>query len=144
MDYQEAIEALQFEGGIEITGKPRRVAEFFDAIDVAISAMQELQAIHNNGISLERLKDIDFRKQVVGHINYMDYMDIKDELEEYKQIGTIEEVLDAVEKQKKKKPRAITNRCYVCPHCGLVASLKIKHNYCYACGQHIDWSEVED
>lgn len=64
------------------------------------------------------------------------------ELQEYKQLGTLEEVREAVEKQKKKKPRA-SNRCYVCPRCGLVTSLKIKHNYCDACGQHIDWSEKE-
>ena len=65
-----------------------------------------------------------------------------EELQEYKQLGTLEEVREAVEKQKRKKPRAITNRCYVCTHCGLVSSLKIKHNYCHACGQHIDWSEL--
>lgn len=64
------------------------------------------------------------------------------ELQKYKEIGTLEEVREAVEKQKKKKPRA-SNRCYVCPRCGLVTSLKIKHNYCDACGQHIDWSEEE-
>lgn len=64
-----------------------------------------------------------------------------DELQQYKQLGTMEEVRDAVEKQKKKKPRAITNRCYVCPRCGLAASLKIKHNYCDACGQRISWEE---
>lgn len=64
------------------------------------------------------------------------------ENQEYKKIGTLEEVREAVEKQKKKKPRA-SNRCYVCPRCGLVTSLKIKHNYCDACGQHIDWSEKE-
>ena len=72
----------------------------------------------------------------------MEYMDIKDELEEFKQLGTLDEVREAVEKQKRKKPCA-TNRCYVCPRCGLVTSLKIKHNYCDACGQHIDWSEEE-
>lgn len=64
------------------------------------------------------------------------------ELREYKKLGTLEEVREAVEKQKRKKPCA-SNRCYVCPHCGLVASIKIKHNYCDACGQHIDWSEKE-
>lgn len=64
------------------------------------------------------------------------------ENQEYKKIGTLEEVREAVEKQKKKKPRA-SNRCYVCPRCGLVTSLKIKHNYCDACGQHIDWREEE-
>lgn len=65
-----------------------------------------------------------------------------EELQKYKQIGTLEEVREAMEKQRAKKPCA-SNRCYVCPHCGLVASLKIKHNYCDACGQHIDWSEEE-
>lgn len=64
------------------------------------------------------------------------------ELQEYKQLGTLEEVRDAVEKQKRKKPCA-SNRCYVCPRCGLVTSLRIKHNYCDACGQHIDWSGKE-
>ncbi len=64
------------------------------------------------------------------------------ELQKYKQLGTLEEVREAVEKQKRKKPCA-SNRCYVCPHCGLVASLRIKHNYCDACGQHIDWSVEE-
>ena len=64
------------------------------------------------------------------------------ELQKYNQLGTLEEVREAVEKQKRKKPCA-SNRCYVCPHCGLVASLKIKHNYCDACGQHIDWSVEE-
>ena len=64
------------------------------------------------------------------------------ELQEYRRLGTLEEVRDAVEKQKRKKPCA-SNRCYVCPRCGLVTSLRIKHNYCDACGQHIDWSEEE-
>lgn len=65
------------------------------------------------------------------------------ELRMYKELGTLEEVREAVEKQKRKKPRATTNRCYVCPHCGLVTSIKIKHNYCDACGQHINWSDKE-
>lgn len=64
------------------------------------------------------------------------------ELQKYKQLGTLEEVRDAVEKQKRKKPCA-SNRCYVCPRCGLVTSLRIKHNYCDACDQHIDWSVKE-
>ena len=64
------------------------------------------------------------------------------ELQKYKRLGTLEEVREAIEKQRAKKPCA-SNRCYVCHHCGLVASLKIKHNYCNACGQHIDWSEEE-
>lgn len=148
MDYKKVIETLQciYNTALAMDEKGddrgviyinlHRISDLKDAI----SSVQDMQEIHNNGISIERLKDIDFRKQVVEHINYMDYMAIKDELEEYKQLGTLEEVLEAVEKQKKKKPCA-SNRCYVCPHCGLITSLRIKHNYCDACGQRIDWSE---
>lgn len=150
MDYEKAIEALQFEGGIEITGNPRKAAEFFGGIDVAISAMEELQAIHENGISIEHLKDIDFRKQVVEHINYMEYMDIKDELEEYKQIGTLEEVQEAVEKHRCKKIE-IWNGQATCPQCkklfGNISDIKRliswEMPYCKFCGQHLDWSEEE-
>lgn len=102
MDYQEVIE--RFKMGYLVDSNGYTTQKDFEALRIAISAMQELQ--------------------------------------EYKQLGTLEEVRDAVEKQKRKKPCA-SNRCYVCPHCGLVASLKIKHNYCDACGQHIDWSEEE-
>lgn len=102
MDYQEVIE--RFKVGYLVDSNGYTTQKDFEALRIAISAMQELQ--------------------------------------EYKQLGTLEEVREAVEKQKRKKPCA-SNRCYVCPHCGLVTSLKIKHNYCDACGQHIDWSEEE-
>lgn len=95
MDYQEAIERL--ERGYLVDSNGDTTQKDFEALKIAISAIKELQEIHNNGISLERLKDIDFRKQVVEHINYMEYMDIKDELEEYKQIGTLEEIREAVD-----------------------------------------------
>ena len=147
MDYQKAIESLRLEGGIEITGNPRRVAEFFEGIDVAISAMQELQAIQDNGISPERLKDIDFRKKVVEHINYMDYMDIKAELEEYKQIGTLEEVREAVERQRAKKPKTkilCGDIEWWCPNCGenhIMLDSKKGFDFCHHCGQKLDWGE---
>lgn len=107
MDYQEAIHCMKVIAEEEVCEECNyyyRCDHYkqADMARIAISAMQEMQEIHNNGIGLERLKDIDFRKQVVEHINYMDYMDIKDELEEYKQLGTLEEVREAVEKQKAK------------------------------------------
>ena len=43
MTENEAIEALKLEGGLEITGRPIRVAQFFDGIDVAIKALEEIQ-----------------------------------------------------------------------------------------------------
>lgn len=43
MTENEAIEALKLEGGLEITGRPIRVAQFFEGIDVAIKALEEVQ-----------------------------------------------------------------------------------------------------
>lgn len=97
----------------------------------AINALKENQEYHKTGLTpkqvAENICELGAMKRVLGH---------------YKQLGTLEEVREAVEKQKKKKPRA-SNRCYVCPRCGLVTSIKIKHNYCDACGQHINWREEE-
>lgn len=142
MDYQEVIELLKGEikcscyrnrgycGICTIYSELER-DKIIDACKCAISAMQELQEYHKTGLSPKQVADticeLSATKRVLGH---------------YQQLGTLEEIREAVEKQKKKKPRA-SNRCYVCPHCGLVTSLKIKHNYCDACGQHIDWSEKE-
>lgn len=41
MTDREAIKALKLEGGLEISGKPRRVAEFLEGLSVAESALQE-------------------------------------------------------------------------------------------------------
>ena len=43
MTENEAIEALKLEGGLEITGRPIRVAQFFEGIDTAIKALEEVQ-----------------------------------------------------------------------------------------------------
>ena len=86
MDYQKAIEALRLEGGVEITGKPRRVAEFFDGIDVAISALQELKLYKDSKLCL--IPESVYSKQCT-------------ELDAYKQLGTLEEVREALEKAEK-------------------------------------------
>lgn len=97
-----------------------------DVLKIAISALNEIQAMHNNGI--KRLMD---------------------ELVEYKQLGTLEEVLDAVEKQKRKKPKNVNTEgyrytdTYRCPTCGGKFSWTGIANYCYHCGQALDWSEEE-
>ena len=97
-----------------------------DVLKIAISALNEIQAMHNNGI--KRLMD---------------------ELVEYKQLGTLEEVLDAVEKQKRKKPKNVNTEgyrytdTYRCPTCGGNFSGTGIADYCYHCGQAIDWSEDE-
>ena len=128
MDYKKAIEILKRNKPLSdqrLCGK-----ELCTACDVAISAMQELQLYKDTGLMPDQLREIDKL-----------YSEQAKELGEYKKLGTLEEVREAVEKQKRKKPCA-SNRCYVCHHCGLVTSLKTKHNYCDACGQRISWEEL--
>lgn len=114
MTSEEAIEALRLEGEIDITGKPKRIAEFFEALDMAIEALKEVQ--------------------------------------QYREIGTVEECRKAVEKQKAKepklkyKPRFLGKTTYTCPNCGNCcleefANERQRNNYCWDCGQKLDWDE---
>ena len=128
MDYQKAIEALRLEGGVEITGKPRRVAEFFDGIDVAISALQELKLYKDSKLCL--IPESVYSKQCT-------------ELDAYKQLGTLEEVQEAMKKQEKERIRACLSisgaREFNCGYCGCyVDEYDV---YCKWCGQHLDWGE---
>lgn len=43
MTEKEAIKALKLEGGIEISGNPRKVTKFFKGLDMAIKALEEIQ-----------------------------------------------------------------------------------------------------
>lgn len=43
MTNKEAIKALRLEGGLEIGGNARRLTEFMEALDVAISALQRVE-----------------------------------------------------------------------------------------------------
>ena len=49
MTENEAIEALKLEGGIEITGRPIRLAQFFEGIDSAIKDLEEVQQYRKIG-----------------------------------------------------------------------------------------------
>ena len=42
MTNEEAIKALRFEGGLEISGNARRLAEFLDGISVAINVLRSI------------------------------------------------------------------------------------------------------
>lgn len=132
MDYQKAIEALRLEGLVEITGKPRRVAEFFDGIDVAISAMHELQMYKDGKLCL--IPESVYSKQCA-------------ELDTYKQLGTLEEVREAVERQRAKKPKTkilCGDIEWWCPNCGeihIMLDSKKGFDFCHHCGQKLDWGE---
>ena len=149
MDYQKAIESLRLEGGIEITGNPRRIAEFFEGIDVAISAMQELQEYKEIG-TVKGYKDA-----IKAYDNcYFEKQKLEKELSDYKELGNFTEVKKAVDKQNSKHPSYdgdgyapdgtfIWNE-WVCPRCGARYEVNYDdYDYCPNCGQHIDWSEEE-
>lgn len=140
MTEQEAIEALKLEGGIEITGKPKRISDFFEALEVAIEALKEVQQYKDNRLCL--IPEGVYSKQC-------------EELDAYKEIGTVEECREAAEKQKPKapkdslkiKPVIDENGAYVdadvtvyilCPNCGeLVGMDEDIDRFCRECGQAI-------
>lgn len=49
MTEKEAIQALKLEGGLEITGKAKRVADFFAGLETAITALKEIQQYREIG-----------------------------------------------------------------------------------------------
>lgn len=74
------------------------------------------------------------------------------ETQQYRAIGTVEECREAVEKQKPKKPklnykpRFLGKTTYTCPKCGNCcleefANERQNNNYCWDCGQAIQWDE---
>ena len=144
MDYKEAIGI--FENEIKkLNTRPIHVNHIGDAekaddaMKTAISAMQELQQLHDQGFSLDRMKDIDFRKEIVEHINYDAFMRLKDELEEYKQIGTLEGVREAMEKQNECKDCGYKNHSdriselNSCNDCGLANICEKRPEYGQYC-----------
>ena len=72
-----------------------------------------------------------------------------EELKQYRAIGTPEECRAAVEKQKAKKPQKTESEghrytdTYRCPNCGGNFSGTGIANYCYHCGQKLDWGDEE-
>ena len=60
-----------------------------------------------------------------------------------------EEYENAIEKQIAKKPIKAQEHiryamCYVCPNCGKTFSGTGIANYCYHCGQRLDWSNIDE
>ena len=76
-------------------------------------------------------------------------IDALEEIKKYRAIGTVEECRAAVEKQKAKKPQKTESEgyrytdTYRCPNCGGNFSRTGIANYCYHCGQKLDWGDEE-
>lgn len=133
MDYKEAIEILK-DFDSQVSAKADGVYQTIIgkmACDIAISAMQELKLYKDSKIYLV-LESV-CSKQCT-------------ELDAYKQLGTLEEIKNAVEKQIPKKPTQIVSEgyrytdTYRCQTCGGNFSGTGIADYCYHCGQRIDWS----
>ncbi len=98
MTEQEAINYLRLEG-IEVKGNPRRLAEFFDGLDVAITALEEIQEYRAIG-TVEQLTDM---KQ--------NYAEALSDWRQYRKIGTVEECRRAM-KNKMELPCAVGSLVY--------------------------------
>lgn len=134
MTESEAIKALRLEGGIEISGKSTRVAEFVQAMNMAISALEEAERYKNIGVvSADELEQ-----------DLLLYKADREILSEYQALGTVEELRIAKEKQIAKKPidviLRINGKTAKCPICKCSV---LRMPYCERCGQKLDWSDEE-
>lgn len=149
MDYQEVIE--RFKRGYLVDSNGDTTQKDFEALKIAISAMQELQEYKQLG-TLEEIKMLK-----ATHFSGIELAKIScrlKQLEKYVDIGTLEEVREAVEKQREKKPTYDGDGYapdgtfvwdeWICPKCGKRYEVDYDdYDYCPNCGQHIDWSEEE-
>lgn len=149
MTENEAIEALKLEGGLKITGRPIRVAKFFEGIDVAIKALKEIQKYrkieknlkenyHANvdiPLLMNHFIETVFKGEKHEGFCILTNED-KEAWEEYKAIGTPEECRAAEKKQKAKKMESPW-----CPCCGkfLTTEYMNKRYHCIYCGQLLEW-----
>lgn len=145
MTENEAIEALKLEGGLEITGRPIRVAKFFEGIDVAIKALKEIQKYrkiekdlkenyHANvdiPLLMKHFIETVFKGEKHEGFCILTNED-KEAWEAYRAIGTVEECRAAVEKQTA-IPRELIEGKYFCQKCH---NLMPYPGYC-GCGQKV-------
>ena len=117
--------------------------EVYEAYDMAISALEEIQQYREIGASPERLKELIFEGSAAKRI-----------LRHYQEIGTVEECLEAVEKQEPKNPEIYTDTVqtingsfqrdvFECPVCGdYICNVEDEiPRYCSSCGQKLEESE---
>lgn len=107
----------------------------------SVEAIEELKSIEDKAIALDK---------------YGEYYSVLQNCLREREACAV--AIAALEKQIPKKPYIqqievdyYEHDCYECPNCdsflGYISECKEEHyqyNYCPECGQHIDWSEVEE
>ena len=169
MTENEAIKSLQLEGILKIKGTPKRMAEFFSGLDVAITALEEIQQYRAIGTVEEfssALVDVKKLSRLYEKLNDQEVSEYR-KLSKYEAIGTVKECRKARKRRKAKKPikhgdtrQGLDNDgnsiswqedCYECPTCGSFLGYvsdcedeEYQSNYCRCCGQAIDWERREE
>lgn len=131
MNYQELIKLMKNANRSDDT---LAILPQSDVSKAIISALQEVEKYHKTGLTpkqvAENISELNATKRILGH---------------YQQLGTLEEVRDAVEKQRAKNPKNVGiegyryTDTYRCPTCGNNFSGTGIANYCYHCGQQLNW-----
>lgn len=113
MTEKEAINALELEGGIEITGTPKRCSDFFMSLDVAIKAIKEIQKYREIG-TVEEFREAKGKQEA----KKPDY-----EGDGYADGNMVYDT-------------------WICPCCGERYEIDYEeYEHCPKCGQSIEWSE---
>ena len=112
----------------------------------------ELQIMSLKGTIKENTESFRYRIDVKESLKTA--ISALEEIQQYREIGTVEECREAVGKQKPKKPklnykpRFLGKATYTCPKCGnccleKFANERQNNNYCWDCGQAIQWDNLE-
>jgi len=133
MTGNEAREAIKLEGCLEITGSPARLVKFFEGLEVADKALEEVQQYRDTKLSPKQVRTL--QEDVTGYLLQAD---------EYRAIGTVEECRAAMEKQGRKPVKNPYGTSYIwkagyCPVCG--CGVTARWDYCQSCGQKLNWED---
>lgn len=143
MTENEAREAIKLEGGLELTGNPARLVAFFEGLEVADRALEEVQQYPKLGTPEDLKETTKYLRLVKKHGTVGKTIEA---CAEYEEIGTIEECREAMDRQNPKKPitvetDAMTTK-YICPACSCLVGWATGPfpdlRYCSICGQKLD------
>lgn len=121
-------------------------------LEMAVNALEEIQRWHTSVVNPNVKNEFANRStQICHNCDHKDeYIEeLEAEVEAFRAIGTVEECRAAVEKQTAKKPKKTESEgyrytdTYRCPNCGGNFSGTGIADYCYHCGQKLDWEDEE-